>query len=278
MTTTAKCGKSPANVKGHFPDAVMVGSSYLDSMVENPDKRLIDKIDARLGATGLSDRRASLMASGTPDMIRDIRRGRTPGAERLAKLADALRTTSDYLLGREEFAPVQVNVSAPAAEYAPPNPAMLPRDLPLYGTALGADVKFHSIGAADDAAAVEQTVVDMTTPSDFIRRPPRLAENRKAYALIVVGESMSPRFRDGETIIVDPKRTASIGDEVVIQLVNDGEFDDDRVVSALVKTLVRRTAQYIEVEQYSPAVKFRIPANRVKSLQRVAPWSELMSP
>ena len=45
----------------------------------------------------LTDREVSIDATGKPDLLRDMRRGRMPSAERLQALADTLSTTVDFL-------------------------------------------------------------------------------------------------------------------------------------------------------------------------------------
>jgi SOS-response transcriptional repressor LexA len=254
----------------------------IDRMRGDHDRTMLDRVDELLRRHGLSDREASIRAVDKPDLIRDMRRGKNPSAERLARLADVLETTPDYLLGRGSSQMPETNVRSPSAsEGSPLTFSQLARDFPVYGTALAADLDLERITRGGDLMAIEQTAVDMTSAVDFIRRPPRLADNRDAYALIVVGESMWPRHRDGDTIIVDPRRTPGIGDDVVLQLMSgedvEGSDVNGAVVKVLLKTLVRRTSAYIELEQYNPAGRFQIPAELVKSMHRVAPWSEMMS-
>ena len=245
-------------------------------MAENHTAAMLSRIEKRLEAVRLSERAASERAVNQPDMIRDIRRGRRPGAERLAKLADVLETTPDYLLGRsEEPDATATNARIVSLDSVQPvNSRSLSKDLPIYGTALGSDLVFEEPGGSE--VAIEQTTVDMAGPIDFIRRPPGLAGNRQAYGVIVSGESMFPRFQNGETLLVDPRRPPSIGNDVVVQL-RSPESGNDRVVKVIVKTLKRRTAHYLELEQYNPALSFKVPMEQVAAIHRIAPWGEMMS-
>jgi hypothetical protein len=70
--------------------------------MEEKLQTLLERIDSRLRVLRLTDRKASMKAAGKPDLIRDIRRGKYPGGERLSELATALETTIDYLLGSEQ--------------------------------------------------------------------------------------------------------------------------------------------------------------------------------
>ena len=51
---------------------------------------LLEIINRALDAQGLSARRASILATGTPELIRNMRRGRIPSVERFRALCDVL--------------------------------------------------------------------------------------------------------------------------------------------------------------------------------------------
>jgi phage repressor protein C with HTH and peptisase S24 domain len=96
----------------------------------------------------------------------------------------------------------------------------------------------------------------------------------KAYALFVVGSSMEPRYRPGEPVFIDPIRPPQIGDDVVIQLFRRNEDGDGEVVAALVKTLRRRTAHFVELEQYEPRLTFKVPNSQIAYLHRIISMRE----
>lgn len=149
-----------------------------------------------------------------------------------------------------------------------------PRDFPVVGTALGADLHFEDEGRP---VLIEQTEIMVSDTINYIKRPPVLASAKKAYALYVVGSSMEPRFDPGTLVYVDPRRPPSINDDVVVQLRDgNGHDGDDRVVCALLKRLIRRTANYIELAQYNPALTFKVPMTQVSQIHRVVPYSEII--
>ena len=228
---------------------------------------LVDRIDARLQALSISDRKASLNAIGKPDMIRDIRRGKDPSGSRLSELARALETTSDYLVGATD---------APAIGGAAPAPAIpaaeeLPRDIPVYGTALGADASFWS--EHDGEVAIEQTDLNTGEVIDWYRRPPALRDRRDVYMLFTASDSMAPAYEAGRAIPVDPRRPPSIRDYVVVYL---RAGDDDSAAAVLIKRLVKRSASYIELEQFNPPAVFRLEARQFSAMHRVMPWDEVL--
>lgn len=209
----------------------------------------------------LTDREASLDATGKPDLIRDMRRGRMPSSDRLQALADTLSTTVDFLLGKTPS-------SVRPGEEPPAGLDRLPRDVPVYGTALGASLEVEDGGTVH---FVEQTIIEMTDVIDRVLRHPGIAGDMNAYSLTVVGQSMAPRWDDGDPIYVTTKRQAAIGDYVVIQVRNGSE----EVISALVKKFVGRRSDSYQLEQFNPPIRFWIPITMVARMHPVLTPKEL---
>lgn len=148
----------------------------------------------------------------------------------------------------------------------------LEEDLPVYGTALGAPRDLQG-------EAIEQTMLNSGETVRHIPRPSVLKRVRGAYALYVQGSSMFPRHDHGDTLVVtDGKyRPPRIGDDVVVYM-RDLESDDGkRACAVLVKRLVRRSATFIELEQFNPPLVFRVEADKVLKIDRVVPLSEILS-
>lgn len=76
-----------------------------------------------------------------------------------------------------------------------------------------------------------------------------VSNDQNAYALIVEGNSMAPRMREGEAILVEPNRECHPGDEVVVRLV-DGEV--------AVKSFVSRRDGRITLDSLSPDFERRV--------------------
>ncbi len=152
--------------------------------------------------------------------------------------------------------------------------AELSQDVPILGTTQGARIWFGSDG---NKVEVEKTLVERE-PYGFVRRPPAFAR-KPVYALYVTGESMMMRYRPGDLVYVDSRREPSVGDDVVVQLIEEAREDADpaEVRSVLVKTLVRRGSDFYELEQYNPETVFRVEKRRVAAIHRIIPLAELMS-
>lgn len=136
-------------------------------------------------------------------------------------------------------------------------------DLPVFGTALGAEMLI-------EGERIEQTTLNTGDIIEYRKRPPISHGVEKVYGLYVQGASMYPAHRDGAFLFAQRDARLRVDDDVVVYLRPQDESDDgDRSTCVLVKRLVRRSAQYVELEQYNPAKVFRIPMKDVLRIDRV---------
>lgn len=232
-------------------------------------------IDEELARTGESDRALSLRATSSADTIRNARRNMAlPSPRNLQGLADALNLSVDQLMGRATPGPAPANaIEAIPAAVGDVSRTFRhsPRDLPIYGTAHGHTLTFDGNGGAE----VETTIVQPTEVIRYVTRPPALGEQPTAYALYVQGESMFPAHRPGELVVVDPRQPPAIGDDVIVQLA-DPLGDGRDVNTVLIKTLVRRSASFVELQQYNPPAIFRVNSDKIAHIHRVVPLGDLL--
>lgn len=136
--------------------------------------------------------------------------------------------------------------------------------IPLLGSAIG-------MRSFDPERDIELTELDPTEVFDHLRRPLSLAGDDKAYALTVIGDSMSPKYDPGARVIVSPQATVSINDYVVVQLKGADTEDqfEERVTTVLIKRLVRSSASFIELKQFNPEVTFRVERARIAAVHKV---------
>jgi phage repressor protein C with HTH and peptisase S24 domain len=190
-------------------------------------------------------------------------------AKHASALAKRLNVPTDWLLeggpAPQGDAPPPVEVPEANARLAPPmegaSERRMSRDVPVYGTALGAEVVM-------DGEAIEQTELNRAEVVEYRRRPTILDGRADVYALYVQGSSMDPRYRDGAIIYVESRKRPSVGDDAVIYL-RAPDDDGERATSVLVKTIVRKSASFVELEQFNPRHIFRIPMERVERMDRV---------
>lgn len=269
-TPPPNAGNFPLMSRGIIPVDPKSTIQHKSNMT-NSVEILIERIEKKLDERGTSAHAASKAVVGHKDMIRDMkRRGSMPSLPKLRKLAEYLDTSVDWLTGVCE---VDEPTGAIHDTAIPLRGSEAPRDVPILGSALGHDMQLMD---NDDSLPVEMHLVEMGEPVDYLRRLPTIKDRHDVYGIVVVGESMIPRFRPGEPVYVDPKRAPQIGDDVIIQLVQPDGDGGQEVISALIKTLVRRSSGFIELEQYNPTQIFRLETNKIFQVHRIIPWAELI--
>lgn len=217
---------------------------------------LVERIKQRLEKLGLTARDASLRATGSAETIRAIINGKSqhPRVDTLAKIAEVLETTPEWLTGRAESAAAP-DVRAAPVDIPPRN--SMPADVPVLGTAAGSLV--------GGAFQIEGGVID------YVRRPPALTGARDIYALYIEGTSMEPLYRPGGLVFVHPHKPPRIGDSVVVQMRN-GEHE---AVQASIGYLKARTAEHVILGKLNPVSDVRIPRSNVAAIHRVLDMNEL---
>lgn len=216
------------------------------------DKSLIERINSQLEKLGITERQASIQATGKPDTIRNIRRGKTnaPRADTLAKLANVLQITPNELMG--DMSVSDDHISAPTRKTATTKP--IESTLPVYGLAAGS-VLGH---------------LTMThEPFEFVLCPPGLERAKDAYALYVTGKSMEPRYQTGDLVFIHPYRPVRSGDHVVVQEARDG----GTVTS--IKRFEKYTDDYLVLTQYNPLGEIKISRKAIILVHRVMTTNEL---
>ena len=231
---------------------------------------LIDRINQRLKETGKAAQRVSLEATGAKETLRKILDGttRSPRIDTIQKLAIALQTTPEWLLGASEQRHADGNgIDGLAAEEttgtlkaAPefPQRHTMPLDVPVMGTAAGSLLR--------GAFQLEGGIVD------YVRRPPALTGTRDIYALYVEGSSMEPQYFPGDLIYVSPHKPARLGDIVVVQCRN-GEYATHEATLGIYR---RKSTEGIVIAKRNPAgTEVTIVHAHIKAIHRVYTTNEL---
>lgn len=100
---------------------------------------------------------------------------------------------------------------------------------------------------------------------DDVFAPPSLSGIPGAYAVRVVGSSMSPRYEDDDTVYVNPKRRTVRGDYVVAQI----RVDEHSAPLAYIKRLVQHTSGKLILEQFNPPKILEFDGKQVESVHYV---------
>lgn len=129
--------------------------------------------------------------------------------------------------------------------------------IPLYGQAVGGIDGEFLLNEGNKLA-------DLTAP-------PSLISVTGAYAVTVSGDSVSPRYEDGEVVFVNPKRRPVRGNWVVAQIHNPNEGNPPL---AYVKRLVRYSQGGLVLEQLNPPKELRFPYEAVISVHVIVMGGE----
>lgn len=228
-----------------------------------------DRIRERLAATGKSAHGASLEAGGSPSLIPNILNGRSssPRGDTLKKIAAVLDTTTEYLLegttNASPAAPAMPVTEFQRLDASVPNPMQWPKDVPVWGTAMGSliDTNFEGLH------------IFSGEPIDYARRPPSLSAVRDAYAIYVTGDSMDPMHPHGEIRLVHPHRPPSPGDTVVVYT---RHWDSDPG-QGYIKILRRRSGDRLILEQLNPRATIEVPVKYVVSVHKVLGMNDIVA-
>lgn len=176
----------------------------------------------------------------------------------VSKLLNGRMKMTEQWMGRFAGA---LDMEAAAIVGGPPEPPATRRQaagtIPVYGLAAGAF-----------AGAFTMT----TDEVERVPAPPGLAHVRDAYALIVTGTSMEPRYTAGDFIYVNPHRPPRPGDHVVVQI-RDHRTEGRQT---FIKRYMGETAGMVVVSQYNPPMNTEWKREHVSLLHRVLTVNELL--
>lgn len=240
---------------------------------------MIARIDERREALDLTDNEVS-NAGGNRYIMRDLRgRGSIPSTDKLGGIAALLDVSVDWLMGRTTDPtppPPAFAIEAKRADVGDVSRMFrhFPQDLPIYGTAFGHNMAFDDDGSTD----IEVTLFEPTERIGFALRPPALFGDKQAYAFRIQGDSMFPAHKPGNLRIAQPNKPPQIEDDVIVQLripIDDGGVGEE-IVAVLIKTLVKRTAEYLVLRQYNPPCEFRVPRHMIAAIHLVQDPGDLL--
>lgn len=117
---------------------------------------------------------------------------------------------------------------------------------------MGQHIDEIPVFSATEAGTGEMMV--SADPIEYIPRPSYLKKVREGFAVVVVGESMIPRYEPGEIVVVNPKGVLIKGKDVIVT--TDREGGDFR---AVIKSLQGQHADRWNLRQYNPPKDFSLP-------------------
>lgn len=207
---------------------------------------------------GLSQPQLARELGVTQQALQQLESGETRQPRYLMKLARRMQADPEALAeGRlvpaappaAETAAAALAAGALAPNAAGGHPAPLgARDLPVFASAQ----------AGPDGMTVSYE------PIEWIERPAPLAGVPGAFAMYVVNDSMEPRYRQGDLLLVHPQRPVRRGRDVLVIKASEGAEHE-----ALIKELVALDAERVVLHQLNPELTFELPRRSVKGLHLV---------
>lgn len=229
-------------------------------------------IDWRLQALGMSDREASLKATGKPDAIREMRRGKRPSDQRLRQIARVLKTSLENIVSANADGMVEQDMvrlfdrgGSESDQLKAQGVVGLPRDVPVY-----APIRMHfteTIGAH---------VISFATPVKLACRPPVIAHRADVFCVLMPDTTMEPRFDLGDELYIDPVRSPTVRDHVIVRLRNLEEAPPTHWY-ILVGRLLKLDADSLTLGRYYDGEEQTVSAGEVLSISRIFPYPELLS-
>jgi transcriptional regulator with XRE-family HTH domain len=243
MLSSAPLGNTGMKAKG----GLIIKRGQTHPAIETIKLRVEERRLAANLSRNEASRRAGLGLSYINDLMSD--KSKNPGIEGLEKLASLLDTDVDYFLGKQDTPRKDGHKSASSAPIARSAPdAAAAKTIPLY-----------RIGLADP---------DGFFPLPDSREAPWPLSNdcEEAYCLTVPDDTMAPRFRVGELVIVNPCKPVIHGGFAIVRLT------DGRVA---IREVVNIAPDAITVRALSDQVQREIPRVEVASLERIIGSCEL---
>lgn len=114
---------------------------------------------------------------------------------------------------------------------------------------------------------LEMVEIHAPSPGKRLNRPQALAFDAKAFAMVISGNSMEPRFRRGRAVAVSPSSPVVEGDDVLVRL-RPGR--DPARQCAVLGRLVSRTSEQLLLRRHTPATDFTIPARDIERIEKIA--------
>lgn len=154
---------------------------------------------------------------------------------------------------------VKVNSPSPAVQQGIDLPNAIIRDK-VEGLGRKIPVFGQAVGGVDGEFLMNGTVLYE------VMAPPVISHISGAYAVSVSGESMVPRYEDGEICFVDPKRRVKKGDYVIAQI----RQEEHGPLLAYVKRFIRQNSIELVLEQFNPPKELKFAGDTVVSVHYIA--------
>lgn len=215
------------------------------------DREIGERIRQARQARDLSQSEfARKLGTVTRGAVGNWERGLGIKRDNLISIANTFNVPLEWLATGKVIHPVDRNAAEASNAVVAERLPRQTHKIPLYGQAVGGE---HG-----------EFVLNGNKLDDIVA-PPTLSGTDGAYAVTVAGDSMEPRYEDGETVYVDPNRRCVRGNYVVAQL----QLEENGPILAYIKRFVRRTDAELVLEQLNPPKELKFPGEAVISVHYI---------
>jgi len=167
----------------------------------------------------------------------------------MKQLAQALDCSPEDLLPLEDTAAVETSMANVDLSRIITDGVVREKDLPVFASAAGGD---------------GQTIITYE-PIEYVKRPFMLMNVKSGFAMYVICDSMAPKYRTGDMLLVHPMKPPRQGDFVLVVLKN-GDSDEHE---ALVKQLIKIDDNTLTLQQFNPPHRLSIERDKVKNILKI---------
>ena len=227
------------------------------------------RIQSRRADLGLSQAGlAAALGLGQSTVAKWERGPNTPRSSTLPRLAARLEVSVAWLLSDQDLA-LPASAAGAAVAAAEPLDAVSAeaalmirrpisrgeRDLPVFGVAVGGDDAWFEFNGQIH---------------EYVERPAQLESVHNGYALYVLGDSMEPRYLEGEIVYVNPNRPVTVGSFVAVEF----KSADEGPGKGMIKQFVKRTPTKLVLRQLNPEKTLPFAIDAVKHCHRIVQSGE----
>lgn len=237
----------------------------IDDTDGNPPTRLATLVRGRMKELGITQAELAAAAGTKQQSVSALLSGDVATPRRWREIAKALdlpetefrrlmiearrvtgKTTRIPKSVRDAIRAVSPSAALPIQEWRGPA-------LPVYGQAVGGEDGVYEFNGETHA---------------YTARPPVLDGVSSAYAVYVDGDSMSPRYMPGELVYVNPSRPAKFGEDVIVQVRNEGD-DAELPPRGYIKRFDRYAGNKLVLSQYNPVGEIFFDRDSVVSVHPI---------
>jgi transcriptional regulator with XRE-family HTH domain len=223
------------------------------------DNELGSRVARRRKELGMSQAELGRRVGVKQQTIASLETGGVRRGTRLHEIATALHVNIEWLRGESGAAAMPPRRDG--AEHPPSSLTLVANgpDFPILGVVPRADG--FVLGSID-------------APEDKLARPAALAGAARAFAFYIPDAAMTPRYWQGDMVVVHPSRPPRAGDIVLVTLRADTDPAEEL---SMIRLLVSAPeADPLILQRYTPAGQSSIARARVLAIRRVLTLAEVL--